>query len=171
MMQMLAAGGMPILSDTARQADTNNPNGYFELEVVKNLETEKTWLTEAQGKAVKIISHLLKFLPDDYTYKIVFMKRELSDVIKSQNRMLLQLGKEVGSIESKTLKRIYKHHLDEIKNWLLLQQNMQAIEVVYEKLLAEPETTIQKIGTHLEIELSNEAVVQVIDQNLNHSSI
>jgi len=170
MMQMLAVGGIPTLSDATRQADTNNPGGYFELEEVKTLEMEKKWLIDAQGKAVKIISHFLKFLPAEHTYKIIMMKRALSNVIISQNRMLQQLGKEMGPIEDDKLKDIYQLHLDEIKTWLSLQQNIQTIDVVYEHIMAKPETIIQEIGAYLETELNKEVMIQVIDHSLDHSA-
>ncbi|MFO1003217.1 MAG: hypothetical protein U0936_23025 [Planctomycetaceae bacterium] len=58
-MQMLAAGGLPVLGDEHRPADEDNPRGYLEDARVKSLERDATWLAEAEGKAVKIISFLL----------------------------------------------------------------------------------------------------------------
>jgi hypothetical protein len=41
LMQMLVAGGMPILTDRFREADEDNPKGYFELESVKAMFREQ----------------------------------------------------------------------------------------------------------------------------------
>lgn len=170
MMQMLKTAGIPILSDVIRQADSNNPKGYFELEAIKKLEKENNCLLGAQGKAVKVISHLLKFLPVTHHYKIILMTRNLSDIIQSQNRMLQQLGKEEGSLNEDVLIKIYQHHLSDIKNWLVQQHNMQTIEIVYEELLREPELSIKRIIAHLEMDSDMKTMIRVIDQSLNHSA-
>jgi len=95
MMQMMSAGGMPVLTDGQRSADDNNPRGYFELESVKSLARNQDVLTQADGKVVKVISSLLPSLPKDFEYRVVFMCRPLEEVVSSQNRMLERLGKEV----------------------------------------------------------------------------
>lgn len=86
MMQILAAGGIEVVTDERRQADTDNPRGYFEFEPVKALaeEVDLAWLDEARGKAIKIISDLLQYLPANHTYKILFMERNLQEVLTSQ---------------------------------------------------------------------------------------
>jgi hypothetical protein len=84
MMQMLDAGGIPIFTDNKRSADESNPKGYYEHEKVKTIRKDKKWLSDASGKAVKIISHLLYHLPGKYNYKIIFMLRELSEVVQEQ---------------------------------------------------------------------------------------
>lgn len=90
LMNMLAAGGLPVLTDGVRAADADNPHGYFELERVKNLEhdADKAWLRDARGRGVKVISHLLKELPADNYYKVLFSVRDLGEVVASQNTML-----------------------------------------------------------------------------------
>ncbi|MEJ2312995.1 MAG: hypothetical protein P8Y11_11410, partial [Gemmatimonadales bacterium] len=87
MMQMLASGGMPIVSDYLRQADESNPQGYYELESVKELDKggDTSWLRAARGRVVKIIAYLLKYLPKDLNYKVVFMQRDLTEVLASQS--------------------------------------------------------------------------------------
>lgn len=56
MMQMLAAGRLPLLTDGKRAADGDNPKGYFELEAAARLRQDQDWLKEAQGKGVKIVA-------------------------------------------------------------------------------------------------------------------
>ena len=93
-MKMLEAGGMDALTDGARKADEQNPNGYFELEAVKGLDKhgDASWLRDARGKAVKVVSHLLTWLPETYDYRVIFMERSLDEVIASQNKMLDDRG-------------------------------------------------------------------------------
>src|SRR5919205_1058382 len=88
MMQMLHVGGMPLLVDHQRPADADNPNGYWEYEPVKRLQQDNTWMSQAEGKAVKVVSALLQYLPPQHTYKIIFMQRPMPEVLTSQSVML-----------------------------------------------------------------------------------
>src|SRR5579864_9363376 len=95
MMQMIVAGGIPALTDGLRTADENNPKGYFEWEPAKSLKDHPEAIVAGEGKVVKIVSALLKQLPADREYRIVFMQRPLEEVVASQNKMLTRLGREV----------------------------------------------------------------------------
>ena len=90
---MLEAGGLAILTDGERAADVDNPKGYYELERVKNLEkeTDKSYLRAARGKVLKVISFLIKDLPDDNDYRVLFMRRDLDEVLASQHKMIDRL--------------------------------------------------------------------------------
>src|SRR5574339_651726 len=82
MMKMLAEGGLPVVTDELRRPDDDNPNGYYELEVVRQLrEGNSAWLAGANGKAVKVISSLLEYLPSDHQYKIIFMERDSQETL------------------------------------------------------------------------------------------
>lgn len=106
MMKMLAAGGLPLLVDGLRVPDDDNPEGYFEFEQVKALASgDHTWLPEAQGCAVKIISSLLKFLPEAYFYRVILMQRHMSEVLASQHRMLIRRGEPVDTLSDEKLGR------------------------------------------------------------------
>ena len=86
MMQMLAAGGISPMTDEVRAADSDNPRGYYELEKVKHLRQDHTWLKDAVGKAVKIVHLLLMELPADRDYRVILMQRDLEEVLRSQAR-------------------------------------------------------------------------------------
>src|SRR5438876_9390820 len=92
MMQMLAAGGLPLVVDDVRKADDDNPRGYFEYEPVKQLERDASWLADADGKAVKVIYSLLYDLPRDRQYKVIFMERPIVEVLRSQRTMVARRG-------------------------------------------------------------------------------
>src|SRR5262245_7239801 len=112
MMQMLHAGGMPLLIDDQRPADADNPNGYWEYEPVKHLQQDNTWVAQAEGKAVKVVSALLQYLPRHHTYKIVFMHRPLAEVLASQTVMLQRRGEQAGTANDQTLTTVFAQHLD-----------------------------------------------------------
>ena len=94
-MKMLAEGGLSVVTDQLRSADEDNPNGYFEMEAVKQMINGNTdWLQDAAGKVVKVISALLEYLPQEYSYKIIFMEREIKEILASQRKMLAHRNEE-----------------------------------------------------------------------------
>ena len=98
MMQMLAAGGLPIYTDGNRTADESNPKGYFEADLVKGLSKKNKWLQHCDGQVVKVVAPLVQFLPQAIDYKVIYMRRPISEVIRSQSRMLERLGEEHENI-------------------------------------------------------------------------
>lgn len=110
MMQMLVAGGLPALTDGQRQADQNNPRGYFEFEKVKSLHQDKSWVPQARGHAVKIIAQLLEYLPQE-NYRYIFMQRDLDEVVHSQQAMLQRVDKRGAQLSEKKLKELFAKHL------------------------------------------------------------
>lgn len=92
LMRMLAAGGLPPLSDGDRPADASNPHGYFEYAPVKRAREDASWLPLAQGRAVKIVSFLAPFLPPDPPCRVIHMRRPLDEVLASQAAMLRRKG-------------------------------------------------------------------------------
>ena len=166
MMRMLAEGGLPVITDELRRADEDNPNGYFELEVVRQLrEGESTWLNGANGKGVKVISSLLEFLPQSYQYKIIFMERDTRETLASQKRMLEHRG-EAARISDEEMEQQFHHHLTTIKPWLVRQPNMDVLYVKYNALLAVPERFCDQIASFLELSLDQARMLSVPDTQL-----
>ena len=116
LMRMLSAGGCPILSDETRQADADNPNGYFECRAVKALARDNSIIDAAQGKAIKIVSPLLLHLPQGPRYRVIFVRRNLAEVIASQQKMLERNGK--SGADAADLHRSFTSHLAGIREWL-----------------------------------------------------
>ena len=131
MMKMLAEGGLPIVTDELRSADDDNPNGYFELESVRQLaDGRNEWLSEAGGKAVKVISSLLEFLPAAYTYKVIFMEREIREILASQRKML-EHRSEAPAADDARIEEEFRKHLAAVKPWLARQPNMEMLRISY----------------------------------------
>ena len=116
MMQLLAAGGIPIVTDNIRAADADNPRGYCEFERVKTIKTDASWLPEIHGKAVKMVSQLLYDLPTTERYKIIFMERDLDEVLASQEKMLTRLGRPAAPREP--MRHAFTLHLTKLARWL-----------------------------------------------------
>lgn len=167
MMRMLEAGGIPSLTDHERSADDDNPTGYYEFERVKQLEKgDIAWLAQTEGKAVKVISMLLRHLPADYQYNVIFMERDLGEVLASQRKMLVNRQEAVDAVDDRQLRTLFTHHLYEIRAWLAAQENFAVCYVTYSDLLTNPEPAIAAINRFCGGQLDTAAMLDVIDPSL-----
>lgn len=166
MMQMLAAGGMPILSDGERQADTDNPRGYHEWERVKQLPKNPALIAEAEGKVVKVISQLLLSLPATHEYRVIFMQRPLPEVMASQDVMLRRRKTFDPSVDLSAIERAFQDHLYEVYGWLNRQANAKVCRIQYHRILHEPQETAKTVTEFLEAPLNVEAMAGQVDANL-----
>jgi hypothetical protein len=167
MMKMLDAAGVPVMTDAVRTADIDNPKGYFEYERVKNLEkeTDKSYIREGRGKALKVISFLLKDLPDDCYYRVIFMRRHLDEVISSQNRMLDRRGEETID-EHETMAEAYRNHLAAVKILVRKRPNFEMLECRYDEVIANPRKAAAAVNEFLGGALDENAMVSAVDAEL-----
>ena len=166
MMRMLAEGGLPILTDEFRRPDDDNPRGYFELEVVRQLkEGNFTWLKEANGKVVKVISALLEYLPNEYQYKIIFMERDPRETLVSQKKMLDHRG-QTSKLSDEEMEQQFHKHLAAMKPWLVRQPNIEVLYVNYNALMAEPKPFCERITEFLDLPLNQTQMLAVPDEQL-----
>jgi hypothetical protein len=167
MMRMLDAGGISPLTDELREADKDNPKGYYEFERVKKLDEGDTdWVKEAQGKSVKVISALLKHLPSGYTYKIIFMRRKMEEILSSQRQMLIRRGEPTDSVSDEELTELFRKHLAQIQAWIDGQANVEVMYVSYNDVMENPLEQSQRINLFLGYRLDVESMVSVVDQAL-----
>ena len=167
MMKMLEATGIPPLTDGLRTADEDNPRGYYEFERVKKLKEDKAWIPEARGKAVKVISQLLLELPPDHEYRVIFVRRDMNEILSSQKQMMLRRGtlKEGGPSEEK-MRDLLLRHLDHVFAWLDRQKHVKYVTVNYNEMLKDPAEAIARINALLGGKLDTEAMARVVDQTL-----
>jgi len=167
MMKMLEAGGLKILTDNLREADANNPKGYYEFERVKQMKDgDFAWLPEAVGMVVKIVTGLIMYLPSDYNYKIIFMKRDLDEVLSSQKKMLGRLGKEDDNIPDDKMGKVYEEHLKQVKGWLVRQPNIEMLYVNYNTMVADPTESLHKVNEFLGGKMDVQVMAGVVDKEL-----
>jgi len=167
MMSMLQAGGVPILTDNIRQADEDNPQGYYEFELVRQLEHDTSWLDDAVGKAVKVISQLVPQLPPQYQYRIVFMLRKMAEILASQRQMLIRRGRQANAVTDEALAQVFRKHLVEVRQWIEAQPNMHVLYVHYGDVLAHPAQQAQRVDQFLGGVLSVPAMAGVADERLH----
>ena len=167
MMKMLEAGGVPIMTDSVRTADVDNPKGYYEYERVKDLEkeTDKSYIRDGRGKALKVISWLLKDLPDDNRYRIVFMRRDLGEVIASQNKMLEHRG-EVDNSDDRMMVDAYMNHLASVRILARKRSNFEMLEVRYDTAVKDPAAAARLVNSFLGGKLDEGKMHQMVDAEL-----
>ncbi len=163
MMQMLAAGGIPPLTDNLRAADESNPHGYFEFDPVKRLRSDRSWLDQARGRAVKIIHVLVRELPADgqFNYRLLLMKRPIEEILASQRAMLEREGK--ASADEATLAEIFQSQLEQLEQWLVAQPAFSFLAVDYHRVLKERLEIAREVNAFLQADLNLEAMAAAVD--------
>lgn len=164
MMQMLTTGGMAAYTDEKREADESNPRGYFEHEKVKGVAKDSTWLPEADGKIVKIVAPLLRYLPPGPSYKVILMERDIDEILQSQSTMLDRDGRTAG--DKDVLKRAYERQLQQAKTWLDRVKKAQFIEIAHRDAIEDPESVAQRIQEFLGADMPIEEMASVVDTSL-----
>ena len=166
MMQMLEAGGLPVLSDGERAADTDNPKGYLEWERIKQLPNDPSIIAEAEGKVVKVISQLLLSLPDGHEYRVIFMQRPLPEVMKSQDEMLRRRGTYQAVADTSPIEQAFQRHLVEVNQWLAGKPHVKVLRVHYHRVLREARTVAEEVAQFLGAALDVGAMAQQVDGSL-----
>lgn len=161
MMQMLQAGGMPLLTDGLRQPDENNPRGYYELDAVKRSASDISWVAQAEDKAVKVIAQLLYNLPNNYEFKVIFMQRDIKEVMLSQQKML---GKSAAY--NMSLAAVFEKEIEKVKAWEKQQPNVEVLYVPYAELVGDPLRHVHRIADFTGYPLDTEAMQQAVDRSL-----
>lgn len=166
-MKMLEAGGYNTIQDGVRTADVDNPKGYYEDERVKHLHEmdDKSWVKEARGRVIKVISFLLKDLPDENEYRVIFMRRHLDEVLASQNKMLDHRGAD-NETEDARMKELYTSHIGQVESMMRMRENFSTIDIGFRDMIDKPREQAEKINSFLGGKMSVEDMVAVPDKKL-----
>jgi hypothetical protein len=168
MMRMLEAGGVAVLTDGARGPDQDNPQGYYELEAVKALHKgSHEWLRGARGRAIKVVSPLLRYLPPAYRYQVILMRRKMDEVLASQRLMLAHRNEPSQQLDDRKLARLYEDDLRQVEQWMGSQANVRALFVSYHGLLEEPFAELARVDLFLGGGLDLVAMAAVADLTLH----
>lgn len=166
-MKMLEAGGLQPLTDNLRTADNDNPKGYYEFERVKALDKGDTaWVPEAKGKVVKVISALLRYLPPDHHYKVIFMQRRLKENVASQKKMLVNRGEATDTVTDEELMVLLEKHLKTVYAWLNSQPNVDVLYVKYHEVVENPREQARVLNAFLGGILDEDKMAHVADEKL-----
>lgn len=168
LMQMLEKGGMPIVTDKIRTADEDNPKGYHEFERIKEIDktSDKSWLKQYRGQVIKTISFLLQDLPLNLNYQVIFMRRNIEEVLRSQNKMLERNGAMDASVPDEKMRKNYEFHLKKVYYRLDHTPNFQTHYVDYPAVVADPLGEAKRISAFLGRSLDVEAMASAVEAGL-----
>jgi hypothetical protein len=166
MMRMLERGGMKVLVDQNRQPDEDNPRGYYEFEAVKKTKDNTEWLTGSEGCAVKMVYRLLYDLPQDRSYRVLFMRRKLEEVLASQRTMLERNGGTNDGASDEQMAQLFISELNAFGKWVVKQRHIRMIDVDYNRIVREPRSELERVKSFLSVDLSVDAMVDVVDESL-----
>ena len=167
-MKMLEAGGLPLLIDSDQPSDVSNPGGSYEFELVKQLDKngDLTWLPSARGKGLKVSSWLVTRLPESYDYRVIFLQRDLDEVMDSQNAVLLQRGEPRGIEDPDSMRLIYSRHLDQVRSFLDERSCFTTLTVNYAEVVERPAAEAKRLAEFLHRSLAVELMAAVVDPGL-----
>ncbi len=155
LMQMMEAGGYEIVKDELRGADIDNPKGYYEFEKTKALNKDASWVPECRGKVIKIVSPLLRYLPLTEDYDIIFIKRNLDEVLASQKKMMARRKSDDGGISDEKMKQYFEDHLRTVESWFKQHRNFNSLFLQFDELIQQPEWAAEKLSEFLGIKPSS----------------
>ncbi len=166
MMKAIDAGGIEPMIDHIRKADEDNPKGYYEFEPVKKTKEDASWLTDAPGKVVKMVYRLLYDLPADYQYRVVFMHRDLTEVLASQKKMLERSGKAGGGIPDGQMAALFTAELQKCEKWIAEQPNFKVLYISHRDMISDAPAQAEKINAFLDGGLDTDAMARTVDPAL-----
>lgn len=157
LMQLLAAGGVPAVSDGVRAPDAANPRGYLEHALLRRLGRDPAadaLIRSAGGRALKVVHALVHALPAGPDYRVLLARRHLAAVVASQDRMLASqdrmLGKEAASpLPPERLAEIVRVQLAEAAEALAGRADVRVLAVDTAALVREPEPACAEIDAFL----------------------
>ena len=165
MMRMLELGGLPVLTDEQRGADDDNPNGYYEFEAVKQTADDPSWLDGSEGSAVKMVYRLLYDLPSDRQYRVLFMRRNLDEVLASQQVMLNRHGVK-DEVSHAQMMKLFRAEIDAFYNWVEKQSHIDLIDVDYNCMLSDSRQELAKVNDFLGGSLDLDSMLKGVDASL-----
>jgi hypothetical protein len=165
MMRMLESGGLPVLTDDVRTPDDDNPNGYYEFEAVKQTKEDPSWLEGSEGKAVKMVYRLLYDLPASRSYRVLFMRRHIDEVLASQRVMLQRHGLAEG-VSEEQMAALFRAEIDAFYQWVKRQRHIEMLDVDYNRVVQNPKAEIDRVNSFLGNILDVDAMASVVDSSL-----
>lgn len=166
-MQMLRAGGMPVLADDARPPDADNPAGYLEYAPVLRTATDASWVASAPGHAVKVIYALLRRLPPGFEYRVLWMRRDLDEVIASQQAMLARRGAAPQEQPSPAqFARVFAAQVHETERWLAQRADFRVLALGHRDVVTDAPAAAAAIDAFLGGRLDCAAMAGAVDPAL-----
>ena len=135
---------------------------------IRDSNKDNRWLSDAQGKAVKVVGPLLSRLLAGLHYRVIFMARPLNDVINSQTKLLERLDRSGAAISDRQLAATLKRQIDTAKSELNRYPKVNAMTLDYEVVLCNTEESVAEISRFLGVELNQSAMIEAVDRGMRN---
>ena len=161
-MRILDAAGLEIATDKVRGPDHCNPQGYYEIDnIVNKLKHEPDLIFEYSGKVLKVIHYGLEYLPKG-EYKIVYIERDLDEVMASMDKMIGQTDNHREST-----KKAFQKLGEDVKKLIAQRDDMNVLYISHRTLLTEPKIEIERMINFLDLDSSKmDDMLNAIDKTL-----
>ena len=150
LMQMLEAAGLPIAQDGTRPCDPDNPRGYYELSAATRLRSDARFLQVCRGRVVKLVAPLVLELPPQPVCRVLFVERDLGEILASQRAMLERQGKPASTANDPVLERGFESVLARCRAWLARESGAPTLFVDHRALVDSPGESVSRISRFLE---------------------
>jgi hypothetical protein len=143
--------------------------GYLEYEPVKQLLRNREWVPEARGKAVKIVAPLLQGLPQDQPCRVIFVDRNLDEILASQREMLRRNGKapEENAAREARLKAEYGRLILASRKFLSQRPDTQVLRLHRDLILKDAGAAADTVNEFLGGRWNAEAMALAVRPELN----
>jgi len=165
-MQMLRAGGMPLLCDDARPADADNPRGYFEYDAVRRTGRDAAWLDAAAGRAVKVVHALVPCLPAGRAYRVIDVRRPAGEVLASQRAMLRRTNAPTQDEDAALLERAFRSQCEAMARWVLRVAGAPLLRLEYPEVVRDPAAAADRLRRFLAADLDARAMAGAVEPEL-----
>lgn len=166
MMRMLEHGGAEVVTDHLRAADEDNPRGYYEIERVKQLASDASWLFDCRGKAVKIVSPLLRHLPPGLPCMVILMERDMEEILRSQRVMMERMGRDGSEKSDEEMAGHFHRHLDKVLGWMKERPELETLKVDFREVIRDPAESAERVRRFLGASLDVERMAGVVEKPL-----
>jgi hypothetical protein len=105
-------------------------------------------------------------LPANEQYKVIFIRRNMSEILASQRKMLVNRGEDPDKMDDAQMAMLFEKHVQQIEAWLTEQPNFDVLYVHYSDILSDPVTEAQRLSAFLGGRVDAEKMVEVVDPEL-----
>ena len=152
----LKVKGHKILNEHISNIDKGVTGDMLEFDKIEQITNNTLWFEEGEEWVVSLVSVLIKKLPLENNYNVIFVERDVDSIIASNENIFSNIITDNVNVIQDDLKRAFiETHANRVKKWLLQNPNFNPIFIDYDKLIEKPIETMNQIDKKLKLSFSN----------------